>query len=67
MSGLILSGGEASEHFEISNGMKEGCVLAPVIFNLFFTSVLSHAVRDLTQSVPKVQAQWVTLQPSPYE
>lgn len=27
--------------------MKQGCVLAPVMFNLFFTLVLLHAVKDL--------------------
>ncbi|KAL8573948.1 hypothetical protein ACOMHN_029395 [Nucella lapillus] len=28
-----------------------GCVLAPVLFNLFFTCVLSHAVRDIEDGV----------------
>ena len=27
--------------------MKQGCVLAPVLFNLYFTQVLCHAVKDL--------------------
>ena len=26
---------------------KQGCVLAPVLFNLYFTKVLLHAIRDL--------------------
>ena len=47
MTGQVLSDGEASEPFNISNGVKQGCVLAPVLFNLFFTCVLSHAIRDL--------------------
>ncbi|KAL8624261.1 hypothetical protein ACOMHN_027567 [Nucella lapillus] len=42
MTGMVLSGGEASEPFEIANGVKQGWVLAPVLFNLFFTCVLSH-------------------------
>ncbi|KAL8622391.1 hypothetical protein ACOMHN_041719 [Nucella lapillus] len=33
------------------NGVKQGCVLAPVMFNLFFTCVLSHAVRDIEDGV----------------
>ncbi|KAL8566698.1 hypothetical protein ACOMHN_050347 [Nucella lapillus] len=48
---MVLSGGEASEPFEITNGAKQGCVLAPVLFNLFFTCVLSHAVRDIEDGV----------------
>ncbi|KAL8566905.1 hypothetical protein ACOMHN_008762 [Nucella lapillus] len=48
---MVLSGGEASEPFEITNGIKQGCVLAPVLFNLFFTCVLSHAVRDIDDGV----------------
>uniref|UniRef100_A0A5F8H9R7 RNA-directed DNA polymerase n=1 Tax=Monodelphis domestica TaxID=13616 RepID=A0A5F8H9R7_MONDO len=47
MTGEVLSGGETSNRFNISNGMKQSCVLAPVLFNLFFTQVLRHAVMDL--------------------
>ncbi|PFX12093.1 RNA-directed DNA polymerase from mobile element jockey [Stylophora pistillata] len=51
MTGLVLSGGEASEPFEITNCVKQGCVLAPVLFNLFFACVLSHAVKDIEDGV----------------
>ncbi|KAL6484915.1 hypothetical protein MHYP_G00069600 [Metynnis hypsauchen] len=51
MTGAVLSGGEASDPFEISNGVKQGCVLAPVLFNLFFTCVLNHAIRDIEDGV----------------
>ena len=37
--------------WSISNGVKQGCVLAPVLFNLFLTSVVNHAIRDLEQGV----------------
>ncbi|XP_071504641.1 uncharacterized protein [Diadema antillarum] len=47
MTGQVLSNGEPSEKFAISNGVKQGCVLAPVLFNLFFAQVLLHAVRDI--------------------
>uniref|UniRef100_K7E0P4 RNA-directed DNA polymerase n=1 Tax=Monodelphis domestica TaxID=13616 RepID=K7E0P4_MONDO len=40
MTGEVLSGGETSDRFNISYGMKQGCVLAPVLFNLFFTQIL---------------------------
>ena len=51
MTGQVLSDGEASESFSISNGVKQGCVLAPVLFNLFFTCVLNHATRDLEEGM----------------
>ena len=51
MTGQVLSDSEASEPFSISNGVKQGCVLAQVHFNLFFTCVLNHAIRDLEHGV----------------
>uniref|UniRef100_A0A5F8GDL9 Reverse transcriptase domain-containing protein n=1 Tax=Monodelphis domestica TaxID=13616 RepID=A0A5F8GDL9_MONDO len=51
MTGEVLSGGETSDRFNISNAVKQGCVLAPVLFNLFFTQVLQHAVMDLDLGV----------------
>ena len=47
MTVQVLSGGEASEPFSIANGVKQECVLAPVLFNLYFTCVLNYAIRDL--------------------
>ena len=40
MTGQALYNGEQSDPFTISNRVKQGCVLAPVLFNLFFTCVL---------------------------
>lgn len=51
MTGLVLSGREVSEPFNITNGVKQGCVLAPILFNLFFTCVLSHSVKDIELGV----------------
>ena len=51
MEGHVLSNGDASQPFEISNGVKQGCVLAPVLFNLFFSCVLNHAVHDFDKGV----------------
>ena len=51
MTGQVLSSGNVTGAFAISNGVKQGCVLAPVLFNVFFTCMLSHAVRDLEKGV----------------
>ena len=51
MTGQALSNGNVTEAFAISNGVKQGCVLAPVLFNVFFTCMLSHTVRDLEKGV----------------
>ena len=40
-----------SDSFAISNSVEQGCVLAPVLFNLFFICVLTHAVTDLDHRV----------------
>ncbi|XP_047488449.1 uncharacterized protein LOC125038869 [Penaeus chinensis] len=47
MTGEVLTDGETSERFGITNGVKQGCVLAPVLFNLLFIQVLLHASKDL--------------------
>ena len=51
MTGQVLSNGEQSDPFSISNGVKQGCVLAPVLFNLFFSCVLRQAVGNTDKGV----------------
>ncbi|KAI8515959.1 hypothetical protein Bbelb_067720 [Branchiostoma belcheri] len=51
MTAQVLIGGDFSKPFNITTGVKQGCVLAPVLFNLFFTQVLLHAVKDLDLGV----------------
>ena len=48
MTGFMLFSGEA---YEISNGLNQGCMLAPVFLNLFFTCIISNAVRNLEHGV----------------
>ena len=47
MKGLV----DVSTPFEITDGVKQGFVLAPGLFNLFFTCVLTHALNDLERGV----------------
>ena len=51
MTGQVLSNGEQSDPFSISNGVKQGCVLAPVLFNLFFACVMRQAVGNMDKGV----------------
>ena len=37
MKGQVLCNGNYTSSFDISNAVKQGCVFAPVLFNLFFT------------------------------
>ena len=39
MTASVLVDGQLSEPFEVLVGVKQGCVLAPVIFNLFLVAV----------------------------
>ena len=51
MMGQVLHGGDTSTSFAITNGVKQGCVLASVLFNLFFACMLSQAVKDSEEGV----------------
>ena len=44
MTACVSVGGSKSEPFNVEVGVKQGCVLAPVIFNIYLTAVtlLSH-------------------------
>lgn len=51
MTGQVLSSGDVMDTFEISNGVKQGCILALVLFNVIFAFMLSRTVQDLEQGV----------------
>ena len=40
-----LDGGECSDKFDVGQGLRQGCVLAPLLFNMFFTAVLRVAEK----------------------
>lgn len=46
MKANIVSDGMMSEYFDVTNGTKTGCVMAPVLFALFFSVMLKYAFAD---------------------
>jgi hypothetical protein len=51
MKGTVLYDGQSSEAFDIRNGVKQGCVLAPTLFGIFFSMVLKHAFGTSNEGV----------------
>ena len=48
--GTVQFNGSSSEPFEIRSGVKQGCVLAPTLFGIFFGLLLKHAF-DTTEGI----------------
>ena len=44
MNACIQFDGNTSESFELRSGVKQRCVLAPILFSIFFTALLQHAI-----------------------
>ena len=51
MKGTIQFDGSTSDAFEINSGVKQGCVLAPTLFGIFFSVLLKSAFQDCTEGV----------------
>ena len=47
MSARVSVGGTLSEAFEVTVGVKQGCVLAPVIFNIYMAAITLVATKNL--------------------
>ena len=43
--------GATSNAFPVSSGVKQGCVLAPTLFGIFFSMLLQYAFVDCTEGV----------------
>ncbi|XP_063597258.1 uncharacterized protein LOC134773939 [Penaeus indicus] len=42
----VLDDGDKSEAFPVTNGVKQGCVLAPTLFSMVFSAMLTDAFHD---------------------
>ena len=47
MMANVSFGREVSESFRVTNGVKQGCVLAPTLFSIFLSAMLDDAFRDI--------------------
>nr|VZH93026.1 unnamed protein product [Spirometra erinaceieuropaei] len=46
MMARVTNNGAVSQAFAVTNGVKQGCVLAPTLFSLMFSAMLMDAYRD---------------------
>ena len=51
MEVTIREGGERSPAFAVTSGTKQGCVLAPTLFSIFFSLMLNVAFKEATDGV----------------
>ena len=47
----VKHNGSLSGSFPISNGVKQGCVLAPTLFSIFFSIMVREAKEDLPDGI----------------
>ena len=52
MKGQVIDNGEMSDAFTVINGTKQGCVLAPMLFTIYFSMMLLVAFKDCDVGIP---------------
>ena len=43
MQASVRDDGKTSKPFPVTNGVKQGCVIAPTLFSMYFTAILIDA------------------------
>ena len=46
MLARVRNDGEFSDPFPVTNGVKQGCVLASTLFNMMFSAMFTDAFQD---------------------
>ncbi|VDL90313.1 unnamed protein product [Schistocephalus solidus] len=52
MLARVIDNWTVSEAFAVTNGVKQGCVLAPTLFSLMFSDMLMESYRDERPGIP---------------
>ena len=52
MQARVQNDGEFSEPFEVTNGVKQGCFMAPTLFSIMFSAMLMDAFQDSDTAFP---------------
>lgn len=47
----VLMGGEIGEFFRTSVGVRQDCLLSPVLFNVFLENIMQEALLDFKTTV----------------
>ena len=51
MKGAVVFDGSTSAAFNIQSGVKQGCVLAPTLFGIFYAVMLKHAFGPAAEGI----------------
>ena len=51
MQGRVVDSGGTSQPFPVSNGVKQGCVMAPTLFSILFAAMLQSALSECSAGI----------------